>query len=211
MRYRLHQQPPLLQHCWDHVAAAVCLVAPRAEKQGAGFPPRSCLLGSSQQSACLSPPVCSTAIVHYSCIPSGHFCEDTLVRLYARKHQLQQHQAFIFAAPKALMCRPDYSLNCNCSALSPSFLKHHALYLWVVLLMASSSRRLAKPVAGQVSTDRTSTQEPPSLVLFKPTWWLHAEEGFRCMEGASQKDFSCGLLIEIQVPSSLSTLSWPEN
>ena len=75
-----------------------------------------------------------------------------------------------------------------------------------MLTVASSSRRLGKAVAGQVPFDKTSTQEPPSLVLFEPTWSLHVEEGFRYVEGASQKDFSCGLFIEIQVPSSLAAL-----
>lgn len=72
--------------------------------------------------------------------------------------------------------------------------------------MASSGRSLAKPVAELVPVDRTSAQELPSLVLFEPAWPLPVGQGFKHVEGASPKDFSCGLFIEIQVPSSLAML-----
>lgn len=70
----LYHQPPLLQHCWDHIAASVCLSGPRG--QGTGFHTYTCWLprgGSSLKPHSLSLPVCSTAIAHYSCDPNGCF------------------------------------------------------------------------------------------------------------------------------------------
>lgn len=118
-------------------------------------------------------------------------------------------QAFIFAASKALMCRPNYSSNCNCSVLPPSFLKATCTVLYLCLYTACGffKQEACKPSCWAGPHYKTSTQEPPSLVLFKLTWSLHAEEGFRYLGGAAQKDFSCGLFIKIQVPSSLATLS----